>query len=142
MIILITYFYIISITTHKRNLEMKTKHIYFLTLAIISIISLSCRKKNNLLTDNNIQLEFSVDTLLFDTIFPTISSVTKRFTVHNTYKNPIKISNTYLAGGNQSSFRINVDGQAGDQIKDITIQAEDSIFIFAEVTIDQSNQNN
>lgn len=121
---------------------MKTKYIYFISLIIISIYSTSCRKKNNLLTDSDIKLNFSVDTLLFDTIFPTISSVTKRFTVHNTYKNPIKISNTFLAGGNQSPFRINVDGEAGDEIKDITIQAEDSIFIFAEVTLDQTNQNN
>ncbi len=121
---------------------MKTKHIYIILIIISSIYSVGCRKKNNLLTENNIQLKFSVDTLLFDTIFPTISSVTKRFTVHNTYKNPIKISNTFLAGGNQSPFKINVDGQAGDEITDITIQAEDSIFIFAEVTLDQTNQNN
>lgn len=121
---------------------MKTKYIYIISFIFISVYTISCRKKNNLLTDNNVQLNFSVDTLLFDTIFPTISSVTKRFTVHNPYKNPIKINNAFLAGGNQSPFRINVDGEAGDEIKDVIIQAEDSIFIFAEVTLDQTNQNN
>lgn len=121
---------------------MKSKNIFISIIILLSTAIISCRKKNTILTDKNLKLEFSVDTLLFDTIFPTISSITRKFTVKNPYSNPIKISNATLAGGAQSPFRINIDGTSGTSFKDITIQADDSIYVFAEVTLDQQNQNN
>lgn len=77
---------------------------------------------------------------MFDTIFTTVSSVTKRLKVYNPYKNPIRIDKIMLAGGKSSPYRINVDGIPGDATE-VIIPSKDSIYIFIEVTIDQGNQN-
>ena len=38
-------------------------------------------------------------------------------------------------------FRLNVDGLPGRSFGDVEIGADDSIFIFVEVTVDPNNQN-
>ena len=52
-------------------------------LIIISIISFFGCKKNNLLTNGIYNIETSVDTVLFDTLFTTIGSTTKRIKIYN-----------------------------------------------------------
>lgn len=98
----------------------------------------SC-KKEGLNTSSGIS--FSTDTLTFDTLFTTLGSTTKFFTIKNTQKQAIKISNIRLAGGATSSYRINVDGDAGISFNDIEIPAKDSIYVFAEVTVDPNAAN-
>ena len=80
-------------------------------------------------------ISFSTDTLTFDTLFSTLGSTTRFFTIKNTLKQPVKISSIKLAGGSASSYRINVDGDAGTAFTDVEIPAKDSIYVFVEVTI-------
>jgi hypothetical protein len=87
------------------------------------------------------QLKFSVDTITFDTIFTTIGSTTQRFTVHNPYNESILISRIRLSGGDFSNFRLNVNGEVGNEVYETEVQANDSIFIFVEVTIDPTGEN-
>lgn len=86
----------------------------------------SC-KKEQLNTSSGIS--FSTDTLTFDTLFSTLGSTTRFFTIRNTLKQPIKISNIRLAGGTASAYRINVDGDSGVAFKDIEIPAKDSLYV-------------
>ena len=51
-------------------------------LIIISIIFLFGCKKNNLLTNGIYNIETSVDTVLFDTLFTTNGSTTKRIKIY------------------------------------------------------------
>lgn len=90
--------------------------------------------------DETVKLQFSTDTLMFDTVFTTISSVTRSFTVTNPSADPVKLD-IYLAGGTQSYYSINVDGVAGVEFHDVEIPAHDSIFVFVKVTINPTNQN-
>jgi hypothetical protein len=115
----------------KRNI------IWILALVFIGFIGLttSC-KKEQFLEDQAVDLRFSQDTLMFDTVFTTIGSSTQYLIVSNPEKQKIKISNIRLAGGANSNFRINVDGQSGTNFTDVEIAAEDSIYIFVEVTVD------
>ena len=53
----------------------------------------------------------------------------------------MKVSSIRLATGDQSMFRLNVDGLPGRSFSDVEIGADDSIFIFVEVTVDPNNQN-
>ena len=78
-------------------------------ILIISIIILvnSCREDINIATGNNI-LSFSVDTLLFDTIFTTVGSATRHLKVYNTDNNDIMINNIFLNRGANSSFKLNI----------------------------------
>ena len=101
---------------------------------------LSCEKERFLL-DQPVQLKFSVDTVYFDTVFTQLGTMTKRFTVHNTFKNHIRISTIQLAGGETSVFRMNVDGVPGIQHDDIEIPPKDSIYIFVEATLDPNNSD-
>jgi len=114
---------------------MKIKHIIYLITIFSSLQILSC-KKNNLLTSSNFNIETSSDTILFDTLFTTIGSTTKRFKCYNHNSGTINISNISLQNGTNSPFRINIDGESGVDFKDISILEGDSIFIFVEVTID------
>ena len=41
--------------------------------------------------DDSVKLEFSTDTLMFDTVFTTVTSITRNFTVKNPSKNPVKL---------------------------------------------------
>ena len=116
---------------------MKRFVLYFIPiLLIVSAVSNSCRKP----VDEDAKLTFSTSMVNFDTVFTTLGSMTKRFTVKNTHNFPMKI-NIYLASGNASYYSINVDGQAGISFKDVEIPAKDSIFVFVKVTINPSQIN-
>ncbi len=91
-----------------------------------------CRKDLRF-TEDGVTLDFSRDTILFDTVFTTLTtSVTKRFTVRNPDANAVKVD-IVLVGGPPSPFRINVDGLSGDSFEDVEILGKDSIFVFVEV---------
>jgi LEA14-like dessication related protein len=80
-------------------------------------------------------IAFSVDTLLFDTVFTELGSATYFFKVYNKNKNPIKIDKIELEQGQMSSFRLNIDGIPAKSLEEVEILGNDSIYIFAEVTI-------
>src|SRR4029079_19342887 len=87
-------------------------------------------------TDGSDKLAFSTDTLTFDTVFTEISTVTRSFKVYNRHDLSIRISDIKLTGKDAAFFRINVDVFTGDQLHDIEIFPNDSIYVFAEATID------
>lgn len=97
--------------------------------------------KDPVLKDTSAKLEFSQDTVLFDTVFTTVGSSTKWLQVYNTHKKKLIVSSIRLAGGNNSFFKINVNGKSGREFKDVEIAGKDSIFIFVEVTVDPRNAN-
>ena len=111
------------------------KKICILILAIICLFS--C-KKNDINHVRSATLHFSTDTVTFDTIFASIGSITKTLKVYN-HNNFDVTSNISLRGSSSAHFRMNIDGVAGNNQSGIVIPAEDSIFIFLEVTIDPSD---
>ena len=96
----------------------------------------ACNKENTFITDSSAKLEFSLDTLRFDTVFTELGSATRFFKVYNRHKESIKISNISVGDGGGSKFRLNVDGLPGNEASDIIVFPEDSIYIFGEVTVD------
>ena len=86
-------------------------------------------------------MSFSTDTLLFDTIFTTIGSTTRYLKVYNNYNNDININSIALAKGDNSAFRLNIDGEANHTIENTLLRNGDSLYIFAEVTIDPNGAN-
>ena len=77
---------------------MLKKTLFPFTLLLI-LLSGSC-KKDKLITNSSAQLEFSTDTIIFDTVFTQIGSITKVFKVYNPHEQAINISSLELAGGN------------------------------------------
>ena len=114
--------------------------ITILIISFLYFVSQTSCKKEQLLTDSSTQLSFSTDSILFDTVFVTIGSVTKNFKIYNTYDRPLKISNIHLGGGANSNFRVNIDGSAGTNFTDVEIRGGDSAWVFIEVTVDPNSQ--
>jgi hypothetical protein len=113
---------------------MRTLKIAF-TFSVLSIIALSFEscKKTNFLSKKN--LEFSKDTLVFDTVFTTIGSTTKQFKIYNRENKTLKIEEIELMGGENSPFRMNIDGIMGLKMNDMEVLAKDSLYAFVEVTL-------
>ena len=107
-------------------------------IVAVSLSMVSC-KKNNLLSKKN--LSFSVDTLVFDTVFTTIGSTTKQFKIYNKESKMVQIDEIELVGGESSPFRMNVDGLMGTKMTNIKLEGKDSLFVFVEVTLDINSQS-
>ena len=86
-------------------------------------------------------LHFSSDTITFDTLFTSIGSPTKNLRVINQTNENVIISSVRLAGGNQSGFRLNVNGEASNETYNVQIPPRDSIFIFIEATLGQTGKS-
>ena len=107
--------------------------ILIFSLLVVLLGSVSACKKNKGFSLNH--LEFSHDTLLFDTVFTTVGSTTKRIKVYNNNGRTIKIDEIELMGGEDSPFRFNFDGVPGIYHENIEINGKDSLFGFVEVTL-------
>ncbi len=126
------------------GMKMRKSHnrLYdILLLFFMGVIFLVSCNKERYVTGPDVSLGFSLDTLYFDTIFTTVGSTTRSFTVYNTYDRTVKIEEVRLGGGDGSPYRINVDGVPGPVVKDVEILPHDSLYIFVEVTIDPLGSN-
>jgi hypothetical protein len=115
---------------------------YFFFIIFISALSFSSCNKDELLTDSSAKLEFSTDSVLFDTVFTTLGSTTRIFRIYNKHSQAMNISKIYLATGSSSPFKLNVDGYAGKSISDVEIGGGDSLYVFVQVTVDPTGLNN
>jgi hypothetical protein len=109
---------------------------FHFALPLFMMMFISACYKEKFTTDPSDVLEFSTDTLSFDTVLTSISTVTRYLKVYNPHPLSIEIDEVKLAGEHAHFFRLNVDGITGESVRDITILPNDSIYIFAEAVID------
>jgi len=107
---------------------------------IINLIS--CNDDFDQTILNSGKLSFSRDTVYLDTIFTNISSSTRTLKVYNRSNNNITIPSIQLGRGEESFYRLNVDGLDGKTFTNIDILANDSIYVFIEATIDFNQVTN
>ncbi len=119
---------------------MKARHI-LLIITIFLLAGYSCKKNSTINPDSNLKLEFSADTVLFDTVFTSLGSATHELRIYNTHSDDLKISSIRLIGGDNSPFRFNLDGESATEIYDKIIPANDSLFSFLRVTINPNDLN-
>jgi hypothetical protein len=112
---------------------------YFAFIAIC-LAFFAC-KKDTLITSPDALVLITADTVKFDTIFATVGSVTQKFMVKNLNDQRLNLSNIALAGGANSAYKIVVNGTPGTQFSNTEIAANDSIYIFVNVTINQATGN-
>ena len=113
-------------------MNISLKHL-IISLILIQLF-FSC-EKDEFNSSNDANLVFSEDTIMFDTIFSSIGSSTKIFTVKNPYNKNIKISSINLAGGQTSPYRINIDGISGTRLENIELREKDSLYICSYCSI-------
>ncbi len=117
------------------------KKILSILFVLLALIYFSSCEDDKYLSSSDVKLGFSADTIMFDTIFTSIGSTTEHLKVYNPYDQKVLISSIRLAGGLNSNFRITVNGMSGNELQDVEIGPQDSIFIFVEVTVDPNGQN-
>lgn len=105
-------------------------------LILIALLNNGCKKDA---INGEGALEFSADTVLFDTVFTTVGSATRQFKIYNPSSHEVTISSIMLAGGQQSKYRVNLDGVPGIAFSNISIPGKDSLFVFVDVTLDPNN---
>ncbi|MCF8396887.1 MAG: hypothetical protein K9G58_01895 [Bacteroidales bacterium] len=106
---------------------------------IFAVLFYGC-KKDEITTDAAAKLNFSSDSIAFDTVFSTVGSITKQLKVYNRNDKALKFD-VVVKNGNSSNFRINVDGIPGTSINDVEIAPDDSTFIFIKVTVDPNDED-
>lgn len=121
-------------------MKLLFKILVFCLFALILSNLSSCRKEK-ILKDPGARLEFSRDSVLFDTVFTTIGSSTRQLRVRNKYNQKINISSIQLEGGNGSQFIVNVDGLKGTSFSNLEIAPKDSMYIFVQVNVNPTNSS-
>lgn len=117
------------------------RYLYSLLLLCSIVLWSSCR--NDFETEPSTgNLQFSRDTVYLDTVFSNIGSSTYNLKVYNRSDDDITIPTIQLAGGESSNYRLNVDGLPGKTFENIDILANDSIFVFIEITANIENFSN
>ncbi|TAH00361.1 MAG: hypothetical protein EAZ15_09280 [Sphingobacteriales bacterium] len=106
------------------------------TLLIIIVVLFACKRDQSIDLNPANKLNFSTDSVLFDTVFTSKGTTSRSFKVFNPSKNNIEISNIRLVGGATSAFKININGVAQTTLSNIKLNGKDSIYIFIKAIID------
>ncbi len=108
----------------------------YLLLLFAGIIAVSSCRDDFETTLSTGELRFSKDTIFLDTVFTNIGSSTFNLKVFNDSDEAISIPRVRLGDGEDSNYRLNVDGVPGKTFDNVEILANDSIFVFVETTVD------
>ena len=84
-------------------------NILFAFLLVTSIFW-SCADDDSFTLSSSNLLTMSVDTVNMDTVFSTVPTSTKTFWIYNQSGDGIRCPSVRLTRGNQSGFRVNIDG--------------------------------
>lgn len=110
------------------------KYYSLLIVILFGILYTSCRPDDNFI-EGGVEMRVSLDTLRFDTVFTRVGSVTRSFKIYNDFDDPVILDEVRIPNPD-SYYRMNVDGAQGNNIKDVLVPANDSIYVFVETTID------
>ncbi len=99
----------------------------------------ACSDDDSFTTSPTATLSFSTDSVVMDTVFSTIGSRTYDFWVYNRSRSGVRLKSVRLRQGNQTGFRVNVDGSyldnaIGSVATDLEVRKGDSIRVFVELT--------
>ena len=113
------------------------KRIFYFLMICFAIAA--CQDNDDFSTSTGLRLTFPSDTLMMDTVFSRTPSSTYTFWVHNNNDTGIRMQSVRLKRGNQTGFRVNVDGiyldnSNGSQVSDLELRSKDSLLVFVELT--------
>jgi hypothetical protein len=100
---------------------------------------LGCRK-DDFITSADAALIIRADTLFFDTVFTSIGSVTKRFTLVNPNNQKLRISRIAIEAS-ETPFSLNINGVAANTATNLDLLPQDSLYVFVKVSIDPGSSN-
>jgi hypothetical protein len=116
-----------------------SKYIFLLSF-LLALISSSCRK-DSFITSPDATISTSADSLKYDTVFTSIGSITQSFKINNNNDQKLLLSNITVMGGTASAFKININGVSAQEVNNIELAANDSMYIFVSVHINPNLDN-
>lgn len=108
-------------------------------ISVLLLIVSACRKEETIDVNPDLRLQFSTDSILFDTVFTNKGTTSRVLKVFNYNKNSVVLSSIRLAGGDASAFKININGIAAYSLNEVKIRGNDSAYVFIKAFIDPSN---
>lgn len=120
---------------------MRKPHLLFCLFTFAFCLFLASCKKDSFINSSNAVLNITADSLKYDTVFTTTGSITKSFKIINENNQKLRLSKVKLMGGIASAYKMNVNGIATNEINNIDINANDSIYVFVSVTINPNAAN-
>src|SRR5687768_3504004 len=117
------------------------KYCFAAILPLLLLVSVfSCKPDDESITKaGDAKLEFSTDTVFFDTVFVSTGSVSKRLKIYNRNDKAVVISDIRLEKLGSSNYDLVVDGQARDIANNITLRGQDSLLILVKVFIEPND---
>lgn len=124
----------------------KIRSIYYIICVALGLVMASCVDDDSFSTSTSDVLAFSTDTVSLDTTFSNVPTPTRSLWVYNRSNKGIRCQLVRLESGNQTGFRVNVDGtylgqSSGFQTQDVEIRKGDSIRVFVELTSKQQGED-
>lgn len=110
-----------------------------LFIPIVVIMAIASCTKQNYTTSKDAAISFSENSIHFDTVFTSTGSTTRFFKVFNENDSKLLLDEIRLVGGSSSPFKININGLASAASTNITLDANDSLYVFVTVNIDPTN---
>ena len=106
----------------------------------------SCTDNDAFTTSPTATLTFSADSVKMDTVFSNVGSRTYDFWVYNRSTRGVRLQSVRLQQGNQTGFRVNVDGSyldntLGSVVSDLEVRSGDSLRVFVELTAPYNRQS-
>jgi hypothetical protein len=122
---------------------IKSQQLIFFSCLLLAVFSLSFTscKKDSFITSADAVIGIPTDTLKFDTVFTSIGSITQSFKINNTNNQKLLLTSVKLMGGTASAFKININGVAAEEVNNIELAANDSLYIFVSVHINPNLNN-
>lgn len=114
------------------------KQVLAFCMILMSVFIVACNDDAGFSSSPSLRLEFSSDTISFDTLFTDRVSPSAGVVVYNRNKNALRISDVRLGSGGESGFSVIVDGQYGSSMRDLEVRAKDSLFVMASVKLDRN----
>lgn len=120
------------------------KLIKYILIVLPLVLMSACADNDTFSTSPSNRLTFSCDTVSLDTVFSKVPSSTRTLWVYNNSSDGLRCSSIKLQNGNQTGFRINVNGvylgdAQGYQISNEEIRKGDSIRVYVEATLPVNN---
>ena len=115
--------------------RLPMRHLFPLLLVLSCLLTLlpGCEPKENLLQTTG-SLELQADTVLFDTVFTTIRTVTKRLWVYNRNSGAVQ-TDVSLAGDAGATYSLIINSDAGPAASGVTIRGRDSLLVLVRATL-------
>ena len=110
----------------------------FFVLSCLLTLLPGCEPKEDLVQTSG-SLELRADTVLFDTVFTTIKTVTKRLWVYNRNNGAVK-TDVSLGGAAGATYSLIINGDAGPSATGVTIRGKDSLLVLVRAVLGDNGQ--